>query len=310
MDPITLAAFALPVTVLLYGHLALLALRSRRRRHADAERHRADRAHYDTLVLDPYYAAEFRSDEIGAAAARLLLDGLMSIDGRGVVRLDGAGLDPHHRVGHPVPDALLDALRREGGPVTLGRIHHLDTVYGEARDEFRREYHARLPHPPDVPRRWGDGVTAAVLGCAGIAVVVAQWSFCGIALTETDPTGTGQVVAAAAVFLALVAQLGWMGRVPALRRREQEWAEKRPNRWEALRERCAAAPPHPALAALDAEIERRLRVSHDHRGTWDELPEEGEPEGADEDGPDADTEDGPDDAPRPGHRTEPDGVER
>ncbi|MEU2159599.1 hypothetical protein QRN89_30365 [Streptomyces chengbuensis] len=29
MDPITLAAFALPVTVLLYGHLALLERRSR-----------------------------------------------------------------------------------------------------------------------------------------------------------------------------------------------------------------------------------------------------------------------------------------
>lgn len=54
VDPITLAAFALPVTVLLYGHLALLERRSRRRRHADAERHRADRAHSDALVLDPY----------------------------------------------------------------------------------------------------------------------------------------------------------------------------------------------------------------------------------------------------------------
>ncbi|MEU2159598.1 hypothetical protein [Streptomyces sp. NPDC019208] len=223
----------------------------------------------------------------------------MSIDGRGVVRLDGAGLDPHHRVGHPLPDALQDALRREGGPVTLGRIHYLDMVYGEARDEFRREYHARLPHPPDEPKRWGDGVTAAVLGCAGIAVMVTHWSFCGIALTETDPTGTGQVVTAAAVLLALVAQLGWMGRVPALHRREQEWARKRPNRWDALRERCAAAAPHPALAALDAESERRLRVSHDHRGAWDELPEEGQPEEGDEDGPDADTEDGPDDAPGP-----------
>jgi hypothetical protein len=282
VDPIALAAVALPVTVLLYGHLALLAWRSRRRRQADAARHRADRAHYDALDLDPYDAAVFRADETGAAAAGLLLDGLVRIDRRGFVRLNDAGLDPHRRAGHPAPDALLDAVRREGAPVTLGWILGQDADYEEARQALWRDCHARLPHPPEAPKPWGDGAGAALLGCTGVAVVVAQWAFCGIALTTTAPTGPGQVVAATAVFLALIAQLGWMGRVSALREREQERARTRPGRWEAMRRRCAAEAPHPALAALDPESERRVGVSHEHSEAWDGLPEDYED--AEEDG--------------------------
>ncbi|SDN13756.1 hypothetical protein SAMN05444921_1204 [Streptomyces wuyuanensis] len=251
VNPIALAAVALPVTVLLCGHLALLAWRSRRRRQADTERHRADRAHCDALVLDPYDAAVFRADETGAAAARLLLDGLVRIDRRGFVRLNDAGLDPHRRAGHPAPDALLDAVRREGAPVTLGWILRQDMVYEEARQALWGDCHARLPHPPEAPKHWGDGAGAAVLGCTGVAVMVAQWAFCGIALTTTAPTGAGQVVAATAVFLALIAQLGWMCRVSALREREQEWARTRPGRWGP----CAGAVP------------RRLRIRRSPRWT-------------------------------------------
>ncbi|MEU6709550.1 hypothetical protein [Streptomyces wuyuanensis] len=319
MDPIALAAVALPVTVLLYGHLALLAWRSRRRRQADAERQRAYRAHYDALDLDPYDAAVFRADETGAAAARLVLDGLVRIDRRGFVRLNDTGLDPHRRPEHPAPDALLDAVRREGAPVTLGWILGQDMVYDEARRALWRDCHARLPHPPEAPKHWGDGAGTAVLGCTGVAVMVAQWAFCGIALTTTDPTGTGQVVAATAVLLALIAQLGWMGRVSALREHEQERARTRPSRWEAVHRRCVAEAPHPALAALDPESEHRIAVSLEHHEAWDEFPEGYEDGDEEEEGEGTEDEDGREggvdradedghDSPRPGHGPERSGA--
>ncbi|WP_030722880.1 hypothetical protein [Streptomyces sp. NRRL S-237] len=63
------------------------------------------------LELEPYHAAELRSEETEAAAAELLLGGYLDIDGEGAARLTDEGRDPGRTPpGHPLPAALLEAV--------------------------------------------------------------------------------------------------------------------------------------------------------------------------------------------------------
>ncbi|MGW7175356.1 hypothetical protein [Streptomyces xanthophaeus] len=112
MDPVALASVVLPVTAVLYGVLAMRTFQERRWWPVAARR-------AAELVVDPYHAAGglwLLWDDAQAAAARLLLDGLVTVNRRGNLTLTEAGTDPRVLVGHPVPDSLLAALRRRTAP--------------------------------------------------------------------------------------------------------------------------------------------------------------------------------------------------
>ncbi|MDH2390593.1 hypothetical protein QCN29_17700 [Streptomyces sp. HNM0663] len=196
MDPVTLACAVVPLTALLY---ALHGLR-RRRGRADAERRAA------ALATDPYRAAAGRrwaEDDTQAAAARLLLDGLATVNHRGNLSLTRSGADPARTAGHPLPDALLAALRRRTVPATLGRIELGDTAFRAARQDFHAAWRA------DLPRSRPDS------GCftaAGALLLIGETAFTVTALLDTAPRGPFQWVAAAATGLALLLQLTWLNR--------------------------------------------------------------------------------------------------
>ncbi|MEH6372817.1 hypothetical protein V7793_00405 [Streptomyces sp. KLMMK] len=246
MLPIALACVALPVTALLYG---LLGLRRR-----DGRRYRMASERCAALVVDPYYAAAARwwpEDDTQAAAARLLLAGLATVNRRGNLSLTEDGTDPARTAGHPLPDALLAALRRRTAPAAIGRIVLRDTAFRTAREGFHTAYRAGLPPSPPAPRR-----DLGCLGVFGVLLLVMEISFTSAALLDTAPRGPEQWAASAATALTLVAQIAWFGRYDG----QRDAAGPR----DPLAERLARAGLHPALAELasqDPESADRLRTS-------------------------------------------------
>ncbi|MFD5539925.1 hypothetical protein ACFWIJ_19450 [Streptomyces sp. NPDC127079] len=104
------------------------------------------RAWLPAAPVDPYRAAAGRwltEDDIQAAAARLLLDGPVTINHRGNLALTGIGADVARTAGHPLPDALLAALRRRTAATTLGIIASRDPVFRAAHAEFHGAFRAR-----------------------------------------------------------------------------------------------------------------------------------------------------------------------
>ncbi|MER5928621.1 hypothetical protein [Streptomyces sp. NPDC002054] len=240
MDHVILFLAVLPVTVAVYGVLGTLhmrRLRSRRRIEAVLE----------AGGVDPYYAAGETGKDAPAAAAELLLAGLLEIDNHYVLRLTEAGAD---RVpGHPVPAALLEAVRRRHPkPVPLGRIVQRDAQYAERIRAFRAEQEAQLPPRPDA--RGGSGC----LGCLGvllIGVLIAFMAFTALALVSEAPRGASEWVAATGTAFALAligaAQTVWE-RLPF------------PSEPDPLGAYCRGQQ-HPALTALDERRSRRLNRS-------------------------------------------------
>ncbi|MFD8984675.1 hypothetical protein [Streptomyces sp. NPDC059564] len=243
MEPrVILCLTALTVTALAYG-----AREARYRRRARVRRRYE--ARLTALGVDPYYAAAVRGEETRAAAAELLLAGAIGIDSRYVVRLaDGAGTQAP---AHPVPAALLEAVRRRHPrPVVLGRIIQRDPVYEERCGAFRRARAESLPRPP----RTG-GAHGALFGCAGVLAVAALcgfWGFAMAAVTSRLPHGAVEWAAALGTVLALVLLVWGPG---GDRKRDPEPAEN-----DLLRAYCLLLP-HPALVALDAERLRRVERS-------------------------------------------------
>ncbi|MFI1100415.1 hypothetical protein [Streptomyces melanogenes] len=232
MDHVILACVVLPVTAVLYGVLGMRRLRERRW-------YREAVAHCAAIEIDPYYAvrdAWWSEDDIQAAAARLVLDGLVTVNHRGTMSLTEAGADPAGTAGHPLPDALLAALRRRTAPATLGSVMLRDTVFGDVRTRFHADCDARLrPQRPPSPRDLG------CLGCTGWLLLLAQFGFAAAGLFGMAPHGLLQWAAAVVTGLALVAQIAGLGgyRTPA-------------DLPDPFAERLASMVPHPALAELAA----------------------------------------------------------
>lgn len=206
------------------------------------------------LLVDPYHAATGRwwpGDDVQAAAARLLLDGLVTVNHRGNLTLTAAGTDPRADAGHPLPNALLAALRRRTAPAPLGNIALRDRAFGTAQEEFhaacRKRLRSRLPTMPG-----GTGRLAALTVWAGLAVIV--WT--AITMIGTDPHGPVEGTAATATWFALVAQIVCLVRYGRLRDDARREAH--------LNEGLIREKAHPALTDLAArhpETAARLRVS-------------------------------------------------
>ncbi|GAA1559172.1 hypothetical protein [Streptomyces globosus] len=243
-----LACVQLPLTAMLYGLLALRGWRYGRRYRAAARR-------CALMDVDPYHAASgqgWYGDDLQAAAARLVLDGLATVNHRGNLRATAAGADTGRAAGHPLPDALLAALRRRTAPAALGNLEQRDSELWSARQRFhapaRAAAEALRPAPPRPP-----GCLAAMA-----ALLLIGWmAFTAAAVVDRVPRGPVEWLAAVAAGLAVLAQLALLdayGKVPGP-------AGGRPDPVEA---RMAALRPHPALAELaarDPEAERRLRLS-------------------------------------------------
>ncbi|GGP46474.1 hypothetical protein [Streptomyces melanogenes] len=232
MDHVTLACVVLPVTALLYGVLGMRRLRERRW-------YREAVAHCAAIEIDPYYAvrdAWWPEDDIQAAAARLVLDGLVTVNHRGNMSPTEAGADPASSAGHPLPDALLAAVRRRTAPATLGSVLLRDTVFDDVRARFHADCDARLrPRRPPAPRNLG------CLGCTGWMLFLAQFGFAAAGLFDMAPHGPLQWAAAVVTGLALIAQIAALGseRTPA-------------DLPDPFAERLAELERHPALAELAA----------------------------------------------------------
>ncbi|EDX26330.1 hypothetical protein SSAG_06088 [Streptomyces sp. Mg1] len=97
MHAYALASVAVPVTAALYGLTGLL-----RRRTAARQRRALDR--WAAVLADPYQAVMGRLwpyDTTQAAAARLVLDGLVTVNHRGSLSPSPAASDPARVPGHP-----------------------------------------------------------------------------------------------------------------------------------------------------------------------------------------------------------------
>ncbi|MFD9486056.1 hypothetical protein ACFWBX_19115 [Streptomyces sp. NPDC059991] len=247
MNPVVLACAVLPVTAVLYAALGL-------RRRKERRWYRAAVAHCAAIELDPYHAVRdewWPEDDIQAAAARLLLDGLVTVSHRGNRSLTAAGADPARDGGHPLPDALLAALlaalRRRTAPATLGNVVLRDAVFDDVRTEFHTACHDHLmSRRPAPPRELG------CLGCTGLMLLLGQFAFATAGLFDQVPHGPLQWAGAFATGLALFAQFAGIGALRTPAELPDPFAE-----------RPARLGPHPALAELAArnpEAEAWLRA--------------------------------------------------
>jgi hypothetical protein len=258
VQSVLLACVVLPVTALVYGQLGLRRGRAARWRARAARRCAG-------FADDPYHAAADRrwpEDDIQASAARLVLDGLVTVDRRGCLTLTAAGADPARTTDHPVPDALLDALRRRAcSPAPAGVLRHgggllatlrrraasaplglvlrHDEGFRAARDAFHTAYRARLRSRLPRPLR-----QPGCLSVVGVALVIGQMAFAAAGLLDGLPHGRTGWLASVAVAVALLAQFKWM----ELYARHNE-TEVPP---DPLAEWRARAGPHPALVELTA----------------------------------------------------------
>ncbi|AYV26839.1 hypothetical protein EES41_08910 [Streptomyces sp. ADI95-16] len=235
-----LAGVAVPVTAALYGLTGVL------RRRTTARQRRA-LARWAAVLADPYQAAMGRwwpYDTTQAAAARLVLDGLVTVNHRGSLSPSPAASDPARVPGHPVPEALLAALLRRTAPATLGSVEARDAGFAAALAEFRAARPALLK-----VREPGRPVMA------GLYLVMAEMLFCAFGLMALRPAGDAERTAAWAAWTVLIAQVIWF---PVHHR-------ARGTGWTADADVARdVSPTHPALAALDAgdpEALRRLGVS-------------------------------------------------
>ncbi|MEU9164039.1 hypothetical protein AB0D29_27675 [Streptomyces sp. NPDC048424] len=230
------------VTAAVYGPLAL---RWRRRVRIRREILRL----VATVDPEPYHAALLRNEATEAAAAELLLDGCLRIDGEGAAFLTEEGRDPARTPVHPLPAALLDAVRRhDPEPVSIGWIDWCDEEYLRRRSAYRNERDALLPDLPRMPDGEGNKLLACC-GCVGIVLVMFFWVLASVLLVAERPHGVREWACAAVAAVGLAALA---------------FAEKA-HREVRARTECGdplgdliRAEPHPAFAALDEE--QRLLV--------------------------------------------------
>ncbi|WP_030294433.1 hypothetical protein [Streptomyces katrae] len=252
MLQLVLALSVSVVTAAVYGPIGL---RWRRRARIRREVLRLVAA----LELEPYHAALLRNEATEAAAAELVLGGYLRIDGEGAAFLTEEGRDPAGAPAHPLPAALLEAVRRhDPEPVSLGWIDWCDQGYVERRSAYGKVRDARLP---DV-RRMPDGEAnrlPACCGCVGIVLVMFFWVLAGVLLLAERPHGAREWACAAVAALGLVA-LAFAGRAGREVRARTECGDPLGD--------LVRAEPHPAFAALDEQQRRHVLRSIGDRYRW------------------------------------------
>jgi hypothetical protein len=192
------------------------------------------------LTLDPYAVVAarrgaFDGDVQAAAAAALLLAGLVTVSGAGRIAVTERGSDPAHAPRHPVEAAVLEAVRNAAPQVFLSRLE---------TPELGRWL-------PLEPRRKGDGLRRAAILTA--LLLSLYWTILFVYVGDGRPPGVGTFLAS-----LLVAPVIWaLAGVPLV------WLVVKvfPRRRDLFQELCTAQPPHPALAALDDDSRRRLHAS-------------------------------------------------
>ncbi|MEE1736530.1 hypothetical protein [Streptomyces sp. BE147] len=244
MTQLQLAVTALASATGVYTVLAVLwALRAR----AD----RAAAAQLGDVDIDPCHAAATAGethDAVEHAAAALLLQGRLRIDGDG--RMDAAG---DGDTGHPICDALLDAVRSRA-PVTLRRLRR-DTGLRVRCEAFLREQDAAVP-------RWA-GRRKDGLGVIACATAFALSFFYAVQLAFwREPVASDPADVLFALFLTVTT--GLMIAVPLVWLALSAW----PQRHDPFRAHCAALP-QPVMTALDEEHRRRLGESRVHVEPWE-----------------------------------------
>lgn len=196
MPQLVLAAWVFAVALGVYG---AIGLRWRRR----ARMRRAFLGRVAALELEPYHAAALNNEESGAAAAELLLDGCLDIDAEGAVLLTETGRDPVRVPAHPLPAALLEAVRRhDPEPVPIGWIERHDEEYAALRFAHREEREAPLPVRPHLPVG-EEGSLRACCGCVGVVLLVVCWIAAAELLVVSRPHGVLEWAAAVVTALGL-----------------------------------------------------------------------------------------------------------
>ncbi|THA80662.1 hypothetical protein [Streptomyces sp. A0592] len=271
MRQFALAVLVSAVTAAVYGPVALLWWRRARVRSRTLRLVAA-------VELEPYHAAQLRQETTEAAAAELVLDGYLRIDEEGAAFLTGQGRDPARTPAHPMPAALLEAVRRhDPEPVSIGWIDWCDDGYSERRSAYRTERDALLPALPRMPDGRGN-IFLTCCGCVGIALVMLFWLLAGALLVTGRPHGPREWAWAAVAALGLAALL--------LAEKAGRVVRERTDCGDPLGDLVRSAP-HPAFAALDEEQRMLVLRSTGDRHTWrgvDTVVHEG----ADEDDEDGD----------------------
>ncbi|MEV6678271.1 hypothetical protein AB0N09_15610 [Streptomyces erythrochromogenes] len=237
MRQFALAVLVSAVTAAVYGPVALLWWRRARVRSRTLRLVAA-------VELEPYHAALLRQEATGAAAAELLLGGYLRIDEEGAAFLTEQGRDPDRTPAHPIPAALLEAVRRhDPEPVSIGWIDWCDEEYLQRRSAYRSERDAVLPVLPRMPDGQGN-VLLTCLTCVGIALVTLFWLLAAALLVTGRPHGLREWA------LTVVAALGLAALLSAAKagRAVREHTECGDPLGDLVR-----SAPHPAFAALDEE---------------------------------------------------------
>ncbi|WP_030770513.1 hypothetical protein [Streptomyces sp. NRRL F-2664] len=252
MRQLALAVLVSAVTAAVYGPVALLWWRRARVRRRTLRLVAA-------VEPEPYHAALRRNEATEAAAAELVLAGYLRIDDEGAAFLTGQGRDPARAPAHPVPAALLDAVRRhDPEPVSIGWIDRGDEDYLRRRSAYLSEGDARLPDLPRMPDGEGNQFLACC-SCVGIVLVMFFWVLASALLVTGRPQGPGEWACAVVAGLGLMALLPVEKAVGAVRAR----TECGDPLGDLVRSR-----PHPAFAALDEEQRVRVLRSINDRHTW------------------------------------------
>ncbi|MFJ9597223.1 hypothetical protein ACIRS3_31340 [Streptomyces virginiae] len=252
MRQLALAILVSAVTAAVYGPIALLWWRRARVRGRTLRLVAA-------VELEPYHAALLRNEATEAAAAELVLAGHLRIDDEGAAFLTGQGRDPARAPAHPLPAALLEAVRRhDPEPVSIGWIAWCDDDYHQRLDEYRSAREALLPRLPRMPDGRGNTFLTC-FACIGIALVMLFWLLAAALLLTGRPQGLREWVLTVVAALGLAALL--------LAEKAGRVVRRRTECGDPLGD-LVRSEPHPAFAALDEERRMLVLGSIGDRHTW------------------------------------------
>ncbi|QNE28188.1 hypothetical protein [Streptomyces sp. INR7] len=252
MRQLTLAILVSAVTATVYGPVALLWWRRARVRSRTLRLVAA-------VELEPYHAALLRNEATEAAAAELVLAGHLRIDDEGAAFLTEQGRDPARAPAHPLPAALLEAVRRhDPEPVSIGWIGWCDDDYHQRLNEYRSAREALLPRLPRMPDGRGNTFLTC-FACMGIALVMLFWLLAGALLVTGRPHGLREWVLTVVAALGLAALL--------LAEKAGRVVRQRTECGDPLGD-LVRSEPHPAFAALDEEQRMLVLGSIGDRHTW------------------------------------------
>ncbi|MFE6837502.1 hypothetical protein ACFVFI_22080 [Streptomyces sp. NPDC057705] len=252
MRQLALALLVSAVTAAVYGPVALLWWRRARVRSQTLRLVAA-------VEPEPYHMALLRQEATEAAAAELVLGGYLRIDEEGAAFLTEQGRDPARAPAHPMPAALLEAVRRhDPEPVSIGWIDWCDDGYLEQRGAYRSERDALLPKLPRMPDGAGNQLLACC-SCVGIVLVMFFWVLASALLVTGRPHGLREWACAVVAALGLSALL--------LAEKAGRVVRERTECGDPLGDLVRSAP-HPAFAALDEEQRLLVLRSIGDRHTW------------------------------------------